>query len=137
MQSYPLCLIVFISDCICGEFIVCYSIPKCSRILMVFQLVIDKSLATLPRRKTDGAIIIRSQDSNDGKARVFKLNATTSEPVLLERFVFPKSSRPSHSTTQAYRYGGHERQFRFHCPRCTLPIGKPILPRLGVALTHE
>jgi len=50
--------------------------------------VIDKSLATLPRRKTDGAIIIRSQDSDDGKARVFKLNANAGESVLLERFVF-------------------------------------------------
>ncbi|KIM90923.1 hypothetical protein PILCRDRAFT_811418 [Piloderma croceum F 1598] len=80
--------------CICGEFI----------------LVIDKSLATLPRRKTDGAIIIRSQDSDDGKARVFKLNANAGEPVLLER------------------QGGHERQFRFHCPRCTLPIGYQSTP---------
>jgi len=80
--------------CICGEFI----------------LVIDKSLATLPRRKTDGAIIVRSQDSDDGKARVFKLNANAGEPILLER------------------KGGHERQFRFHCPRCTLPIGYQSTP---------
>lgn len=50
------------------------------------QLVIDKSLAALPRRKTDGAIIIRSRDSEEGKARVFKLNALPSEPILLERY---------------------------------------------------
>jgi len=50
------------------------------------QLVIDKSLATLPRRKTDNAIIIRSKDSDDGKARVFKLNAVAEPPILLERY---------------------------------------------------
>jgi hypothetical protein len=50
------------------------------------QLVIDKSLATLPRRKTDNAIIIRSQDSDLGKARVFKLNAVAEESILLERW---------------------------------------------------
>ncbi|KII95053.1 hypothetical protein PLICRDRAFT_33880 [Plicaturopsis crispa FD-325 SS-3] len=80
--------------CICGEFI----------------LVIDKSLATLPKRKTDGAIIVRAQDSDAGKARVFKLNATNGDPILLERS------------------GGHERQYRFHCPRCTLPVGYQSTP---------
>jgi len=50
------------------------------------QLVIDKSLATLPRRKTDNAIIIRSQDSGSDKARVFKLNAVAEDPILLERW---------------------------------------------------
>ncbi|KAF8165228.1 hypothetical protein B0H34DRAFT_688376 [Crassisporium funariophilum] len=80
--------------CICGEFI----------------LVIDKSLATLPRRKSDNAIIVRSQDSDSGKARVFKLNAVTEEPILLER------------------QGGHERQYRFHCPRCSLKIGYQSSP---------
>ncbi|KAF8076524.1 hypothetical protein FPV67DRAFT_1558977 [Lyophyllum atratum] len=80
--------------CICGEFI----------------LVIDKSLATLPRRKTDNAIIMRTQDSDAGKARIFKLNAVSGEPILLER------------------QGGHERQFRFHCPRCSLAVGYQSLP---------
>jgi hypothetical protein len=51
------------------------------------QLVIDKSLATLPRRKTDNSIIIRSADSQAGKARVFKLNAVAEEPILLERYI--------------------------------------------------
>lgn len=51
----------------------------------ILQLVIDKNLATLPRRKTDNAIIIRSQDSDVAKARVFKLNAVSGEPILLER----------------------------------------------------
>ncbi|KAA1466353.1 hypothetical protein DENSPDRAFT_790912 [Dentipellis sp. KUC8613] len=81
--------------CICGEFI----------------LVIDKSLSSLPRRQTDGAIIIRSQDADGEKAKVFKLNATPSDPVLVER------SR-----------GGHERQYRFRCPRCTLLIGYQAAP---------
>ncbi|KAF8812563.1 hypothetical protein BYT27DRAFT_7183008 [Phlegmacium glaucopus] len=80
--------------CICGEFI----------------LVIDKSLATLPRRKTDNAIIIRSQDSDSGKARVFKLNAVAEDPILLER------------------ENGHERQYRFHCPRCSLKIAYQSSP---------
>ena len=52
------------------------------------QLVIDKSLATLPRRKTDNAIIVRSQDADAGKARVFKLNAVAEDPILLERCAF-------------------------------------------------
>ncbi|KAK7061846.1 hypothetical protein R3P38DRAFT_2831890 [Favolaschia claudopus] len=80
--------------CICGEFI----------------LVIDKTIASLPRRQTDGAIIIRAQDTDEAKAHVFKLNAVASEPILLER------------------PGGHERQFRFSCPRCTLPIGYQSTP---------
>ncbi|ETW83910.1 hypothetical protein HETIRDRAFT_314634 [Heterobasidion irregulare TC 32-1] len=81
--------------CICGEFV----------------LVIDKTLASLPQRKTDEAIIIRSQDSDDGKARIFKLNAKPGDPVLVER-----------------SHGGHERQYRFRCPRCTLLIGYQTTP---------
>ncbi|KAH6915331.1 hypothetical protein BKA70DRAFT_1258678 [Coprinopsis sp. MPI-PUGE-AT-0042] len=80
--------------CICGEFI----------------LVIEKSLAALPRRKTDNAIIIQAQDDELGKAKVFKLNAKPAEPVILERD------------------GGHERQYRFLCPRCSLPIGYQTSP---------
>jgi hypothetical protein len=53
--------------------------------LVTSQLVIDKTLASLPRRKTDGAIIIRSKDAEDEKARVFKLNAVSGDPILLER----------------------------------------------------
>ena len=48
--------------------------------------MIDKSLSSLPRRQTDGAIVIRSQDSDAGKARVFKLNASMQDPVLVERY---------------------------------------------------
>ncbi|KAI0052979.1 hypothetical protein FA95DRAFT_1482535 [Auriscalpium vulgare] len=81
--------------CICGEFV----------------LVIDKSLASLPRRQTDDAIIIRSQDTPNAKARVFKLNANPGEPMIVER-----------------GQGRHERQFRFHCPRCTLPVGYQTTP---------
>ncbi|KAK0206368.1 hypothetical protein DFS33DRAFT_584762 [Desarmillaria ectypa] len=80
--------------CICGEFI----------------LVIDKSLTALPKRKTDGAIIVRSQDSEGAKARVFKLNANLGDPLLIER------------------QGGHERQYRFLCPRCTLPVAYQSTP---------
>lgn len=78
--------------------------------LTVYQLVIDRNLSTLPRRKTDGAIIIRSKDTPTTKARIYKLNATTSGPVLIQRS------------------GGHERQWKFHCPRCTLPVGYQCSP---------
>ncbi|KAE9397128.1 hypothetical protein BT96DRAFT_966290 [Gymnopus androsaceus JB14] len=80
--------------CICGEFI----------------LVIDQSLTALPRRQSDKATIIRCRDSDSAAARVFKLNATLGDPVLIER------------------NGGHERQYRFLCPRCTLPIGYQSTP---------
>ncbi|KAI0303260.1 hypothetical protein BC826DRAFT_339358 [Russula brevipes] len=75
--------------CICGEFV----------------LVIDAALSSLPRRKTDGAVIVRSQDKDGAKARAFKLNAQPCEPILIER-----------------SQGGHERQYRFQCPRCMLPV---------------
>ncbi|KAF8528965.1 hypothetical protein BU17DRAFT_36705 [Hysterangium stoloniferum] len=80
--------------CICGEYL----------------LVIDINLFALPRRKTDEAIIVRSQDTSAAKARIFKLNATMGQPILIQR------------------EGGHERQWRYHCPRCTLPIGYQVSP---------
>ncbi|KAG8802304.1 hypothetical protein FRC16_009974 [Serendipita sp. 398] len=55
--------------CLCGEFI----------------LVIDKMLSNLPRRKTDDAIILRSQDTTSAKACIFKLNAKESGAVLIDR----------------------------------------------------
>lgn len=63
--------------------------------------MIDKSLAALPRRQTDGAIIVRSKDSDSGeKARVFKLNANPGEPILLERYApHPTLSIPFRSRT--------------------------------------
>ena len=64
----------------------CILIPVFLTLTYALQLVIDKNLATLPRRKTDNAIIIRSQDSDVAKARVFKLNAVSGEPILLERY---------------------------------------------------
>jgi hypothetical protein len=54
--------------------------------LLSWQLVIEKSLSVLPKRQTDGATIIRSQDSPAGKAVVFKLNANQIDPVLVERY---------------------------------------------------
>ncbi|KAF5390588.1 hypothetical protein D9757_002690 [Collybiopsis confluens] len=84
-SSAPSLLVYY---CICGEFI----------------LVIDCNLDELPTRHSDKASIIRCQDSESAPARVFKLNATPAEPVLIER------------------NGRHERQFRFTCKRCNLPI---------------
>ncbi|OJA13795.1 hypothetical protein AZE42_00503 [Rhizopogon vesiculosus] len=80
--------------CICGEFI----------------LVIEKNLTALPKRQTDGATIIRTQDSGNDKAVVFKLNANSSDAVLVERSE------------------GHERQYRFSCPRCNLLVGYQSTP---------
>lgn len=100
-----------------------YLIDHCS------QLVIDKSLATLPRRKTDNAIIIRSQETGSGKARVFKLNAVAEDPILLERwYLYPSSTANFYIESLAYRENGHERQYRFHCPRCSLKIAYQSSP---------
>lgn len=92
---------------------------------------------------------MRSQDSDSGeKARVFKLNANPGEPILLERCV-SRSKRPfsrPHPSSTAFtlttlwhhRQGGHERQFRFHCPRCTLPIGESLVGPISlVAILTE
>ncbi|KAG6911216.1 hypothetical protein DXG01_003083 [Tephrocybe rancida] len=102
-------------DCICGEFI----------------LVIDKSLATLPRRKTDNSIIMRTQDSDAGKARVFKLNAVSGDPILLERCAHSfllAANVLADMEGLGTRPGGHERQYRFNCPRCNLAVGYQSLP---------
>ena len=52
------------------------------------QLVVDRSLASLPKRQTDEATILRVQDGPTGKAQVFKMNVTAGDPVLIERYVF-------------------------------------------------
>lgn len=49
--------------------------------------MIDAALSSLPRRQTDGAVIIRSQDKDGAKAKAFKLNAQPSDPILIERYV--------------------------------------------------
>lgn len=49
--------------------------------------MIDAALSSLPRRQTDGAVIVRSQDKDGAKARAFKLNAQPHDPILIERFV--------------------------------------------------
>jgi hypothetical protein len=48
--------------------------------------VIDKSLSSLPRRKTDNSFVIRCQSSDLVPARVFKLNAVAGDAVLIERY---------------------------------------------------
>lgn len=122
-------------DCICGEFIVC---SPCTCLCQCFnhstdirhwQLVIDKGLQALPQRKTDGATIIRSQASDTENARVFKLNAVAGDPVLIERFEMRICYlRMLAKCCLFLRDEGHERQYRFHCPRCTLPIGYQSTP---------
>ena len=49
--------------------------------------MIDAALSSLPRRQTDGAVIVRSQDKDGAKAKAFKLNAQPRDPILIERFV--------------------------------------------------
>ena len=49
--------------------------------------MIDAALSSLPRRQTDGAVIVRSQDKDGAKAKAFKLNAQPCDPILIERFV--------------------------------------------------
>lgn len=66
--------------------------------------MLDRNLFALPRRKTDDAIVIRSKDTESAKARIFKLNAREGGPVLIQR------------------ENKYERQWRYLCPRCTLPI---------------
>lgn len=95
------------------------------------QLVIDKSLTALPRRQTDGATVIRCQDTPEGKARVFKLNATPKDPVLIERCVLMPVRHfvtPLSMFHPKIRQGGHEKQYRFHCPRCALPVAYQSTP---------
>jgi len=78
--------------------------------------VLDKELSKLPRRQSDGAYILRSQDVVDdagsvtAPARIFKLNVNVASPVFIQRS------------------SGIERQFRFNCTRCTLPIGYQTVP---------
>lgn len=56
------------------------------------KLVIDKNLNKLPRRKTDGAVILRCRDSSTVKAAVFKLNASSADPMLVKRYEKSRSS---------------------------------------------
>jgi len=81
--------------CLCGE----------------FALVIDKDISLLPRRKTDGAIILRAS-ALDGqpKPQIFKLNVNISSPILIKR------------------ENGLECQYRYTCTRCALPIGYQTAP---------
>ncbi|KAL9932888.1 hypothetical protein V8E36_008143 [Tilletia maclaganii] len=87
--------------CCCGEFV----------------LVCDVELSALPRRPLDDAYVLRCLDSprdESGrmrKARVFKINAKQRDPVLLQR--------PD---------GSLERQYRFYCSRCELPVGYEATP---------
>lgn len=48
--------------------------------------MIERSLSALPKRQTDGATIIRCQDSGTENAIVLKLNAISTDPVLVERY---------------------------------------------------
>ncbi|KAG8711159.1 hypothetical protein FRC09_020747 [Ceratobasidium sp. 395] len=89
--------------------------PKIVSRSAISSSIDDKSLSLLTRRKTDGAIIVRSQDAPTAKARVFKLNVNiASQPVMLER-----------KTENGF---AHERQYRFNCTRCDLMIGYQSTP---------
>ncbi|KAE8223497.1 hypothetical protein CF319_g3482 [Tilletia indica] len=87
--------------CCCGEFV----------------LVCDVALSELPRRPLDDSYVLRCLDSprdeqgRARKARVFKISAKQRDPVLLQR--------PD---------GSLERQYRFYCSRCELPVGYEATP---------
>ncbi|KAF9653394.1 hypothetical protein BDM02DRAFT_3087501 [Thelephora ganbajun] len=76
-----------------------------------YILIIDKPLPTLPKRQTDGATIVQAKDTQEFPAKVFKLNATPMEPILYER-----------------QDGKYERQWRYTCPRCNLPVAYQTVP---------
>lgn len=61
-------------------------------------LVLDKDLTSLPKRKTDGAFVLRRE------TEFFKLNAERGKTVLIKRS------------------GGFERQYRMNCSGSGLPI---------------
>lgn len=83
-----------------------------------FALVLDRPLSSLPTRPLDGAHVLRVLDSppdeRTGRVkskRVFKINAKQGPAVILRR--------PD---------GSLEKQYRFHCGRCDLPIGYEVTP---------
>ncbi|KAH7098258.1 hypothetical protein BKA62DRAFT_744572 [Auriculariales sp. MPI-PUGE-AT-0066] len=91
--------------CICGEFI----------------LVIDKTLALLPRRETDDAIIIRAQDGTSATQRkaVFKLNVTNEDQaIILDRAngKFGYTNEPSKSAPFFYIHRGALTQIQGQVP---------------------
>lgn len=77
-----------------------------------FALVCDQSLDELPKRPLDGARVMRCLDSPKGaKKTTFKLSARQGKQVMLRR--------PD---------GTLEKQHRFHCSRCDLPLGYEVTP---------
>ncbi|KAK6908781.1 hypothetical protein V866_002373 [Kwoniella sp. B9012] len=85
--------------CLCGDFV----------------LVLQGKLDRLPRRKTDGAYIIRSKDGKDPikqPARKFKLNATPGQRCLIKK------------------KGSQELEIRqpFACSRCNTTIAYQTSP---------
>ncbi|GJJ07432.1 hypothetical protein Clacol_001634 [Clathrus columnatus] len=58
----------------------------------------------MPKVISRAAISSSTDDTEGAKARIFKLNAEEAATVLIQR------------------ENGYERQRRYHCPRCTLPI---------------
>lgn len=58
------------------------------------------------------------------------MNAVSSEPILLERYETYRRAILSLliPNLKNSRQGGHERQYKFHCPRCSLPIGYQSSP---------
>ncbi|KAF9549646.1 hypothetical protein EC957_003182 [Mortierella hygrophila] len=64
-----------------------------------FILVIDMELGQLPRRETDNSIILTNA------TRMYKLHAIQTEAKIVKR-----------------GENLFEKQYRLHCPRCSLPI---------------
>ncbi|CAO1631118.1 unnamed protein product [Parajaminaea phylloscopi] len=98
-SANPLCVLY----CLCGD----------------FALVCDRPLDSLPRRPLDGSYVLRCLDSPRDDAagrpakskRTFKISARQGKQVMLKR--------PD---------GTLEKQYRFHCSRCDLPLGYEVTP---------
>jgi len=69
------------------------------------MLYVDTLLERLPQRKTDASFILINQK------RTYKLTAQSGPPKILKR-----------------SHGGFEKQYRYHCPRCRLPIAYEMTP---------
>jgi len=97
-------------------------------------LIIDKPLPTLPKRQTDEATIVQAKDTQESPGKVFKLNATPMEPIMYERYVTLPSPLPRKQFRVASAYGSfrqdgkYERQWRYACPRCNLPVAYQTVP---------
>ena len=78
---------------------------------------------------------MQAKDTQEFPAKVFKLNATPVDPILYERYAtlflpnFPANDSTLHPLNAFFRQDGkYERQWRYACPRCNLPVAYQTVP---------